>query len=175
MANAEQSDLKPVLNACNLAACCIHCPFLHFDGFSQLLQQRFQLHPDKLPSSGSNTGLAHQACEGHCPSDCLMAMSPSVLVLLRAHECASNTPWSGWLQSHGREVDEEGWNSSGADSEGVQRSAHSTPHAGAAAPGAFATCQLDSELQVASRSRSALIPRRLKQVRSRFKKFAAHA
>lgn len=73
------------------------------------------------------------------------------------------------LQSHGREVDEEGWNSSGADSEGVQRSAHSTPHAGAQPSGPFGpsarpAAQAKEELQVTSRSRSAFIPRRLKQV-----------
>ena len=73
------------------------------------------------------------------------------------------------LQSHGREVDEEGWNSSGADSEAVQRSAHSTPHAGAQPGGGFGPSarpdgQAKEELQVTSRSRSAFIPRRLKQV-----------
>ena len=79
------------------------------------------------------------------------------------------------LQSHGREVDEEGWNSSGGDSEGVHRSAHSTPQAGGqpdrlrrpfsqvAQPEA-STSQGQEELQVASRSHSAFIPRRLKQV-----------
>lgn len=78
------------------------------------------------------------------------------------------------LQSHGREVDEEGWNSSGGDSEGVQRSAHSTPQAGqpnrlrrpfsqATQPDTSAS-QDQQELQVASRSRCAFIPRRLKQV-----------
>ena len=70
------------------------------------------------------------------------------------------------LQSHGREVDEEGWNSSGPDSEGVQRSAHSTPRAGAqpSGPSARPDGQAKEELQVTSRSRSAFIPRRLKQV-----------
>lgn len=73
------------------------------------------------------------------------------------------------MQSHGREVDEEGWNSSGPDSEGVQRSAHSTPHAAALpkapfGPSARPEGKGKDELQVTSRSRSAFIPRRLKQV-----------
>lgn len=78
------------------------------------------------------------------------------------------------LQSHGREVDEEGWNSSNADSEGVQRSAHSTPHAhttlhaaqpsGPFGPSARVDGEGKEQLQVTSRSRSAFIPRRLKQV-----------
>ncbi|KAL0049768.1 hypothetical protein WJX82_009626 [Trebouxia sp. C0006] len=77
--------------------------------------------------------------------------------------------------SHGREVDEEGWNSSGGDSEGVQRSAHSTPQAGQlsklrrpfgeAAQRHTNIAEEQEELQVTSRSRSAFIPRRLKQVK----------
>ncbi|DBA90624.1 hypothetical protein WJX77_007676 [Trebouxia sp. C0004] len=77
--------------------------------------------------------------------------------------------------SHGREVDEEGWNSSGNDSEGVQRSAHSTPQAGQlskprkplgeAAQTDTNIAEGQEELQVTSRSRSAFIPRRLKQVK----------
>ncbi|KAL0042727.1 hypothetical protein WJX79_008895 [Trebouxia sp. C0005] len=77
--------------------------------------------------------------------------------------------------SHGREVDEEGWNSSGNDSEGVQRSAHSTPQAGQlsklrrpfgeAAQTHTNIAEGQEELQVTSRSRSAFIPRRLKQVK----------
>ena len=91
----------------------------------------------------------------------------TLMCLLRPASCHGNH-WAG-LQSHGREVDEEGWNSSGADSEGVQRSAHSTPHATSLPRGPFApAAQPDGEgkeeLQVASRSRSAFIPRRLKQV-----------
>lgn len=78
------------------------------------------------------------------------------------------------MQSHGREVDEEGWNSSGADSEGVQRSAHSTPQAGQleqvrkpfgqSGQPLGGSSQDSEDLQVTSRSRSAFIPRRLKQV-----------
>lgn len=82
------------------------------------------------------------------------------------------------MQSHGREVDEEGWNSSGGDSEGVQRSAHSTPQAGQlsklrrpfgeAAQRHTNIAEEQEELQVTSRSRSAFIPRRLKQVPTQF-------
>ena len=76
------------------------------------------------------------------------------------------------VQSHGREVDEEGWNSSGNDSDRVQRSATSTPQpARLRSPSSQAprpdpaTSQGTEDLHVASRSRSAFVPRHFKQVR----------
>lgn len=65
------------------------------------------------------------------------------------------------LQSHGQADEEDGWASSDGNSEGVQRSAHSTPHAGSqglfSPPAEAASSQAAADLQVTTRSLSAII------------------
>lgn len=76
--------------------------------------------------------------------------------------CALLLSCSGYrMQTHGQPEEEDGWASSDANSEAVQRSAHSTPQAGST--GAFsppahqAPATQDADLQVTARSLSAIV------------------
>lgn len=65
------------------------------------------------------------------------------------------------LQSHGQPDEEDGWASSDANSDAVQRSAHSTPQAGSkgpfSPPADPAPISQDTDLQVTTRSMNAII------------------